>query len=833
MGNTMWVAQVEDEAPQPFATWLATMDNKLNPVDRRWYEMVERECPPETYPHLSMNHIRNNKWEMDHLPIFLDESLRDRPYNWARGKEETGSAVMNGVPYDNDVRSPERDVVINYRINSRDLYRERLRVFSGSFDDVLKVVDSQVLDGPFGDAGIRMLKKDLARRSSGTFDININVDCLIHSGLHRKPDMYKVIWKAIDAEIESAYTDSPDADEPGAKVRTARTILEKIAEDETTKGSTYKKFNDPKSRLMMLPVQLGRNAQALRADIENVYQRAVFRRTEFHKMSEPVVLEDATTRHGHGHRHTFRVHFTDPEGRYVYKDIEKIPVKSKNWYQSLWKRLLQPILKDAVIMELKDTGLRNIVLAYADDPTVDSLAYVTNNGRDMIIHCDDVDKNHAYTDYIIRHEYEHTVDRVTAKRTRALYAQLEDETDVRTLYKSTLKDNLDSIDRAHNALKHLRAESKRLSSEGRATLADVFDMEVKVMKARMRANELKASRGKWVEAMEAVNLEVGTGTMNNDRCKGFVSGYARMNPAEAVAEQRYAMRDTTLRTALLRRMSLYREGDVRSDAARLKKFYDIARDEMKSVAPQLYKQWGQLYENVAPERWGLLPGTPATPRGKHIQILASRRLALDFLQSGYHVAVFGYADRSQRIPGKQTSTHQMISRCFLQSNLKDPLPGLPHLESVLHVLGNSRVLGASLARRVYETFSHFTPTGRPQNTMLKRAPNFERIVFERSPYDPALSFARFQRGKMGDERFLADFRQAFNAHYRGKGIMFPKLSMRMAGGRGLHVTPTSADIWPRDPNLYLSTVFNGWYVNNRETWDAIDIEELSVRCKNI
>eukprot|EP00397_Hematodinium_sp_SG-2012_P034289 GEMP01036766.1.p1 GENE.GEMP01036766.1~~GEMP01036766.1.p1 ORF type:complete len:441 (+),score=88.73 GEMP01036766.1:353-1675(+) len=422
--HTPWVARRQKNGPMPFATWLDHAHPILNSFEQDVVQKVRRELSFGTYPHLSLEHLLNSKWDMEHLPIFLDTLLRDNPLGLKKRENSPGTAVLHddvidariGVIFREatrrrrsmwndasmDLRVRESESVVNYRINPRDLFTERLGFFFGAIDGEEDIhhaqgVDDEVLKDAHVNFQIGLLKIDLARRGPLTFDININLDALVNVP---RDDIYKVIWNSINAEIERVYSHAPNDNNDEASRTPAMEVLQEIADEETKTRNKYKMFNK-----MTETAQLRKNKPRDRA------------------------------------WNTYWVHFSDPEGRFVDNVVARELVKSKIWYQSMWKRLFEPILENAIIDGLGDMQLRNIVLVYRDTPGKDRFAYVGNYGRDMIIFCDDADSNHANTDYVIRHEYEHTVENALEQRTRKAYETMEDDADVDTLYHARWRKN--------------------------------------------------------------------------------------------------------------------------------------------------------------------------------------------------------------------------------------------------------------------------------------------------------------------------------------------------------------------------------------------------------
>eukprot|EP00397_Hematodinium_sp_SG-2012_P011453 GEMP01011593.1.p1 GENE.GEMP01011593.1~~GEMP01011593.1.p1 ORF type:complete len:592 (-),score=130.82 GEMP01011593.1:402-2177(-) len=583
-------------------------------------------------------------------------------------------------------------------------------------------------------------------------------------------------------------------------------VLREIANTETQVAQTYKKFNDPTSGDLH-PVLFDKTA-ILRANIDKVYQRSTIRRDEFHKMTEPLVVNDDS---GRPFGSTYRVHFTDPERRYVTSTTTIVAGKPKKWYQALWTRLLEPIFKDAVMQEMdRITPLRNIILVNSDAFNTNNehvLAYVTNNDADIVIHCDDVDRDHAMADETLRHEYEHIADASTNSRTTQRFARTEDDRDLDTLTMETLDHKIEQKKKQIEGFQ--RKRQRATYSMGISTTA--------------RWNALEASLVELEDARRAITSQFQQDAFNVYGCCGFPSWYARTDMREAVAEQRYAMRHEAIRIALLRRMALDRPG---ADAARVKQFYDIARDEMKDVAPQLYQQWGEYYDSVDRRSWGLLPGIHAQVDGHHQIIaldrtlatkMATEKLAAHFLLRGYDVAIMGETTSRQENWERNEVKYQPLPTSMLQSNLPDPPSGESYPKSILHLVGGSGSGGRIAASLVYRIFKDFTPTGR-RNMGGIYLPHFEAVSVWRSPYNifaPAVST---------HVKLVDDFRQEL-VEFRRQNLLswtVPEQISMIADGR--------VEIWPLDPNLYMNTIFQGWYDHDvaKWVWGEIDISCVQI-----
>eukprot|EP00397_Hematodinium_sp_SG-2012_P016168 GEMP01016487.1.p1 GENE.GEMP01016487.1~~GEMP01016487.1.p1 ORF type:complete len:694 (+),score=186.60 GEMP01016487.1:546-2627(+) len=657
-----------------------------------------------------------------------------------------------------------------------------------------------------------LLERELERRTADTIDIDVNVDAVARAHADGGPekDLYAIISEAIEAQMESVYQQRT-----ALSASDATAVLQEIAQQETVKGNRYKNFNEPDSGAQLLSQLHLESTDRLRDNIDAVYRRATIRREEFHKMTEPVVVNTRGAL-------TYRVHFTDPERRYVEADTKIVRgEKSKQWYRALWKRLLEPIFQDAVIEELRETTLRDIVLVYADDcakcecsprtwPTAANISLSTAQvwmgmPPSLITSC------------------------VTSMGTSWIILQ------------NTRK------------IKEIGAAEKDFDkAKGDEAVADVYGYNMRrvraaVAKAEKRFNALEARRDHWEEAQRERAATRRPFTFNADQCHGFPSCYGQTDMWEAAAELRYGMRNEAIRSAFLRRMALDRP--TAADARRLKQLYDIARDEMKDLAPHLHQQWGELYDGVEQASWGLRPGHVAHEATHHHQIItldntlatnmASGKLATHLLQRGYDVATMAHTIRRAYDPATQTSEYVPLRVCSLQSNLQDPRPGAPHLESTLHLIGGSQLRGRDVAARVYAYFVEFTPTGRV-NTANKYNPNFVEVSFVRSPFD------RFRPAAATHAEFLADFREQLSLLQGAEVTMPQKMSILedevVTWPRDAHKLQSiledemrqvhGVDMWPRDANLYREKMFAGWLVNGEEIWDPIDIAE-QITCKPI
>eukprot|EP00397_Hematodinium_sp_SG-2012_P007048 GEMP01007088.1.p1 GENE.GEMP01007088.1~~GEMP01007088.1.p1 ORF type:complete len:895 (+),score=161.71 GEMP01007088.1:34-2718(+) len=797
-GDTSWVTQKKERTS--VARYLKQAHGLARSPLKTWLSFVLFQFPHDRYPHLSMEHMRNIKWNWDCVPILRDSMLHYPRYNDMPGAAREHHADPDARYAFNDPRYLGNDAVVNYRISWRDLLEERFDILDlhhyslvddeldHLFERAVEITASRKSDARFH---VKMLDAELTRCGPDTIDIDINVNAILQNNI-APDDMYTFIWKAINAQIESVYQSE------SRSVVEATRVLGDIADKETVTANKYRKFNDPQSRDMNR-VQFESNAP-MRDNIEEVYQRAVVRRQEFHKMTEPFVLNTDGAP-------TYRVHFTDPELRYVDSDAAVVEPKSKQWYKALWKRLLEPVFKDAIIEEVKDIRLRNIVLTFSD-PSDDRDAYLTDEGEDIIIYCDNLDRNHAKADYVMRHEYEHTIDDAIKGRTADLYEEMEDEGDPSTLTLETLTEQIKEVELAKETLDRVRSE------EARAEGADVTRVAARVERAQQKYNRLEARRATYNSRKTALEDKVKRDVFNADDCRGFPSCYAQTSATEAVAEQRYAMRNEAIRIALLRRMSLYQ---TEANAARQKHFYDIARKEMEFVAPQLYKQWGTYYDNVVPELWGLLPGETKKV-GKHYQIMAldtslatkaaCEKLAVRLLQTGYDVAIMG----TNHIPVKDTAAFKIIAECNLQSNSK-----VQNLKSILHLVGGSAMSPEAVIGQIVQTFVRFTPTGRPARPGRYK-PHLEEVSFVRPPYG-------HYPHPVSSTKLMRDFQRLFARRYPLTKV--PQISIHEGVMFG------DEAIWPQDENLYRQTIFKGWTVGNKEVWEQVDIEAQIVCMPNL
>eukprot|EP00397_Hematodinium_sp_SG-2012_P015678 GEMP01015971.1.p1 GENE.GEMP01015971.1~~GEMP01015971.1.p1 ORF type:complete len:960 (+),score=220.45 GEMP01015971.1:32-2881(+) len=797
---------------------------------KHWFHDLLLDFPREDYPHFSLQHVVNLEWNLEHLPIFTNGITEDPRYNdkpgahapppMARPSTDGTADAVTRVAY-NDPRYRDSDAVVNYRLNWRDLVKERVDFLPSPSDvdagdaELMMLLQAgrQIVDrGSDRNFQYDMIVKELQRRGPDTIHIDINVDKILSRRV-APDDIYKYIADAIDMQIERVYQQATSMS-PADVTK----LLQELADTETATANTYAKFNDPRSHTM---ARLELNEHALLHDnIDALYQRSNIRREEFHKMTEPVVMKN----HRPGSP-TYRVHYSDPERRYVSSwTHDPVGPNSKMWYRALWKRLLEPIFQDTVVPELTKTHLRNIVLVHMDNYNRPErlYAYVTRKGEDLVVHCWAVNFNHAEASAVLRHEYEHVMDCSTDICTRRRYSETEDLREMDTLFMDTLKKKIEDIDAAQLELKKgIKAAAQADVDAG----VDVSSEEFNVLKAHQRWKALRTTRATWVRALRDVMSNVQEQTFNADHCAGFPSCYARTNAAEAVAEQRAAMRNEATRLALLRRIALDRPG-----AAKQKRFYDIARDDMEHVAPRLYKLWGKFYENVDRPLWGLLPGERARA-DRHHQIItldntlatkmASDNLAAHFLQRGYNVALWSETFIRLHNPQSVRVGYENYPICQIQSNLRDRPRGLPPLKSILHLVGGSAYDGEEIADQVSKVFDKYTPTGRLNTDRL--VPYFEHVRVVWSPYDPFRPSAEMHEG------ILEELQEELVKHLGKRAVPedIPMIAERNEGRLF-----DNAEIWPRDANLYRSTVFEGWNVDNREVWEDIDVAQ-NIRCQQI
>eukprot|EP00397_Hematodinium_sp_SG-2012_P006259 GEMP01006287.1.p1 GENE.GEMP01006287.1~~GEMP01006287.1.p1 ORF type:complete len:658 (+),score=112.92 GEMP01006287.1:789-2762(+) len=568
--------------------------------------------------------------------------MYDRPrYNDKPGAIVTQDADPVAYAAFMDPRFRANDAVVNYRANHRTLVKDRLalldiddpgfnlqdswRMVLGNFRELVETIAP-----PSDDLWSRLIEQELHRpgQNQRRIALDVNVDAL--TGMS-PGDMYRKVCDAVEQQIMESYRDVVSREQ-------ATKILQGIADAETTMANAYAKFNNPTCGVMQ---ELQLNSGDLTPySIEEVYQRALYRREEFHKMTIPFVASDDLANPGP----TYRVHFTDPEYRYVEKETIVGTEKTKIWYESLWNRLMEPIFKKVVIQEMKETSLRDIILVHIDHPEKSTLfGQVTLMGQGMVIDCTHADKDHANLEHTIRHEYEHIVDSATHDLTCDDYEELQDEDDISTLTLESLEENIKNINAKisdlHKQEKQLTGSSRvraaeeivealtsssreptieeieeALTSSSRVPtieetltslhISDASTTSNQVENKKMLSMRLQFGLRRSDLHLERLTLEIAKDNMsvknkfifNADNEGGFVSTYAQKSSSETVAEQRYAMRKEHIRIALLRRMSLSGRQDIpaerRKAAERQKQFYDIARDVMEDVAPQLYRQWG-------------------------------------------------------------------------------------------------------------------------------------------------------------------------------------------------------------------------------------------------
>eukprot|EP00397_Hematodinium_sp_SG-2012_P044930 GEMP01050308.1.p1 GENE.GEMP01050308.1~~GEMP01050308.1.p1 ORF type:complete len:499 (+),score=52.40 GEMP01050308.1:22-1497(+) len=478
-------------------------------------------------------------------------------------------------------------------------------------------------------------------------------------------------------------------------------------------------------------------------------------------MTEPVVVSSE-------HGITYRVHFTDPEHRYV--STSTIARKKKIYYKKLWENLAEPIFKETIVDNIRDNPLQNIVLVDSDTSKQDQSAYV--EGGNMVIMCDEIRDDPVDVRHTIIHEYGHVVDESMHERMSEGFESLENHDDFRTLSRQTIKEKLTVFN----------SEEREIMTETNPSPDE-----------KSRLDTIRSDKQRLENVLEAMkpNKRFGIYVHNDDTSFGRVSNYALENSDEAVAEQLYAMRNKAIRTALLRRMTQH---ETVPDAAMQKSMYDIVRNEFKDVAPSLYAQFGENYEGRLVQEWGLLPGRTKQV-DLHYQILAldnslatvqaSDNLAEKFLQEGYDVVILKYGSQEKR------------PECLLQSNLKDLPSGENTLKSTLLIVGGNNIDGATVADRVVDSFIKFTPTGR-DNSKTKINPRFEKVEFARSPS----SHAGLPR--IPDEQFRTDFVNRLMTHYSDD----PHLSQSSFPQDISLLDGVTHGIWTEDSNKYKQTMFD-------------------------
>eukprot|EP00397_Hematodinium_sp_SG-2012_P006215 GEMP01006243.1.p1 GENE.GEMP01006243.1~~GEMP01006243.1.p1 ORF type:complete len:750 (+),score=161.36 GEMP01006243.1:389-2638(+) len=686
------IADYSDEHLQDIATPLGLASAE---ECRQFFQTLTHE---DEFRDLSMARLRDVAWTVDSLPIFF-RNFRQPLYN-----DHPSAATM----LFSDPRFSHSDVVVNYRANQRTLVDERLTLLGvlppgdparsrTLLHEELRHAMGSVHDATPFDAKRRMmlLRNELVS-SHNAVDIDVNVDAF----QDMTPEhLYEVICEHVNTLIGEIA--GPTAD--------AMTVLERIAREETWTTNAYARFNNPES--YDIPhVQLDGYAP-MRDNIETVYQRAVLRRNEFHKMSEPFAVS-------HTHGRTYSVHFSDPSGLFV-NEATTSSRWSKRMYRQFFEREIKPTLAKVIIDGIPTTPLRDIVLIDSfTGPTRKTLGHVVRKGEAIIFHCDRLRKSgSARTVQVIRHEYQHVTERGIHGNTIRRYREMENEDDPSSLFLDTLEAKLAKL------TEKIAAQNDILDSP-HYYLHDIGQ-------AREKLRDLSAQLSKWHAALQDVKEVTRAERMtifNADSARGYPNGYARTNANECVAEQRYAMNIEPMRIALLQRMSHHATS---VDAQRQKTLYDMARAEMKDVHPAFYARTGQEYgSDMDPALWGLRPGT-TKKTDHHVTIMAldasvatlraSENLAATLLKDGSGVALMEYKPLLNRM------------HCRLQSNLDDVPPGHTKPTVVLHVVGGHKALTTTaIIEHITHTFKHFAPTGRPRTGERFR---FARISFERSPYN--------------------------------------------------------------------------------------------------
>eukprot|EP00397_Hematodinium_sp_SG-2012_P004392 GEMP01004403.1.p1 GENE.GEMP01004403.1~~GEMP01004403.1.p1 ORF type:complete len:784 (+),score=125.83 GEMP01004403.1:579-2930(+) len=736
----------------------------------------------------TIENFRKVAWNVDKIPFFRDRMYYEI-YGGTSGAVTQQRTSLSTAPAYDDLYYRDINAVINYRANRFKLMKERLDLVGGSFvlSDLEPGTDIFRLFSVLDFATDLVAKDNTARLGTGlltrlafeeverrrrhpvTIDIDVNVDYLFMKKFAPE-DWYATICMDINVQIEEAHRRA-------GSVARATVSLQLMANEETMTANKYARFNEPDSREIL---QLDFNTEVpMRQNIDTLYERAMLRREEFHKMSAPTLVSNA-------HSNAYRVHFTDPEHRYVRTETT-IAQKSKQWYKLTWESFIEPIFKDTVIDDMKDIHSRNIILVDSDSEHRSTLAYVTKDGLNIIVHCAFIDGHHATADRTIRHEYEHVVDSATHSRTSTRYKEMENGDDLRTLFKNTLEQ------RKEIANFNIQKIEDRLNSG-----SDKF-----LLAEHEGLRETRDNLASALEDIESKSLF----TYNADDCSGFPSTYARFSEFEAVAEQRYAMRNDARRITLLRRMSRYATpGPHQADALQQKKMYDIAREEMENVSSKLHNQWGENYDGRPAEEWGLSPGE-AKKTDKHYSIMAldntlatkmaSERLAVELLQKGYDCAVMAY-DFEKTAAG-------------IQSNMQEsPLHGSNPINPTFNLLlvGGGNMDGKAVGGHVAKTFLKFTPTGRRRNPSGNPY-HFGQVIFARPPGSSLLSPDK-PNEKVGvdiveklklSQLFYSETPQAISVHDKPIGVNHEGAIVEVAP-RGEREKP----IWPENKDLYKDTV---------------------------
>eukprot|EP00397_Hematodinium_sp_SG-2012_P008352 GEMP01008410.1.p1 GENE.GEMP01008410.1~~GEMP01008410.1.p1 ORF type:complete len:712 (+),score=188.09 GEMP01008410.1:667-2802(+) len=704
---------------------------------------------------------------MDHVPIFIDSMINRPRYNDMPGAHVDQSADPMAYMASIDPRYRNNDAVVNYRANSRTLALERIAPFH--------ILQPDLVLGPYVHDDLLV---ELRKLTTTVYPSREDSLYQLIKHEHSAPDQEKriildvnvdalgdnvpleAIYKSISHSVDTQIADTL-AHRSGA-VTEATGVLQEMIHQDTRVAIKYAKFVKDAWRSVRF-INLDSVAPMV-DNIERVYQRALFRRQKFHRMTIPFMPSYNDKAHTPGL--SYRVHFTDPESRYATLPDEIIAERSLEWYKTMWRRLLEPIMKKTIIPEIITTPFRDIVLGHFDSNVNrrGSLAYETRFGE-MVLDCTNVNMNHNDVERTLRHEYEHTVDYATNLRTRKWYEDMVDEDDLSTY--------------TEDALEH----------------ADALD-----------ANLVADAKESWESRKENTQY-----TVNSDNDGGFVSAYAQTDAAEVVAEQFAAMRNEPMRIALLQRMSLHKTD---KGARRQKEFYDKARENMRDVAPRLYEEWGTYYDANPEEQWGLAEGaTRKTDRQFQILELdhslatkmTSEKLGARLLLEGYGVAIMGYHDQEVPLP-----------ECRLQSNVADPAtaqltPTQPSRapKSILHVVSKGNLPADHAMDAIVDVFSDFTHTGRPLNGRDANM-GFDTVSFV------------FPAGEMtngGEEEFLADFDVEFREKAKSPGA---------TAGPTMEIFRDTS-MWPEDTNLHRTSIFDGWLVNGVDVLEKADMEEYRIR----
>eukprot|EP00397_Hematodinium_sp_SG-2012_P007536 GEMP01007583.1.p1 GENE.GEMP01007583.1~~GEMP01007583.1.p1 ORF type:complete len:907 (+),score=176.46 GEMP01007583.1:57-2777(+) len=711
---------------------------------------------------LTFDTMRNVAWNFDHVHLFIDTMLNRPRYNDMPGSIGPDVDLVGHFAL-MDPRYRDNDAVVNYRANARTLVLERLALFRSlqpnlqiNRDDVmmmlmnLKSITTRVYRAGLDNLFILIREEHTREREHG-LAFEVNVDAF---GAVPIEDMYGTISQALDAQIEGIATQHV------GYVDAATTVLQEIMNEETRTAMKYVKFVDNAWRGVQ---QVNLNSlDPMVNNIEQVYRRALYRRQAFHKMTIPFVpFSDGMT---------YRVHFTDPENRYVTRENEIVAKRSIEWYKAMWTRFVEPILKNVIIPEIRESPFRDIVLGHFNpDVNKDGTAYTTTFGE-VIVDCTSFDTNHNMAERALRHEYEHTVDYATELRTRTLYEEMLNEHDLTTY---TMND-LEWSDKSEDVV--------------------------------------SAYKNVWRERLDSTQY-----TANVDNDGGFVSPYAQTDSAETVAEQRTIMRTEPMRIALLQRMSAHKTDN---GAMRQKAFYDKARQVMRNVAPQLHAEWGTYYDNCAESHWGVSKGARRKTKRQYAILefdhsratkMAAENLATRYLLQGDGVTIMAYHEKKIPIP-----------RCRLQSNLVDSRSRT----SILHVVLSSKIdLDARIvADGIFSVFLEFTHTGRSRTN---QDPNkyFDEVSFV---------LPKGETSNAENEQFLTEFVDALRTetemssdsdtdslhNYDAMDVDAPRPKVEIFA---------DTSIWPADKNLLRPSIFAGWYEGGTAVWGPADLEEFTIQ----